>query len=473
MPNSKESGEGGAIYFEGIKTPEAILRNVKFLFNVAVGGLSSGSTVSSLGGALSITEGTDLYCSNCTFFGNAALYGIGDDAISYSQDSTVTNVVYFVDSSFHNLSTALTEELKYSTTMFAGDLCTLVKNITLALQTVDSRLGTVRRRTISKDNDPSPPVHLNSHLLAPNSTRISRSGGYRKLLDLGLQRSNISGMNVFISFYPAIVIANGYAVFFDSSFVGFYHIFFGDVASILSETKMAESRNSASVIYGKFQTNLALTIVEADVFLIAAFRKFTIGQLSLFNATLFISFNIIISGDSFLYNSSVVGAGSTLVNSLLTNYSLINSSIYFPYTPKNLTHAAVKNPTIRFVSTVLAGLSLQSILSSSSSSLVSKIPVSNKVFGSRNISFISSLTFDSCTFVITKELIVRSKQHSSSNDIVVASKAALATTFLVVLKNKAVVNITGGAVISLSADTCFYATNTTTSGITNSGLIQV
>lgn len=466
--NSKESGEGGAIYFQGIKSPEAVLRNVKFLFNVAVGAHSSGSTVSSLGGALSITEGTDLNCVNCVFFGNAALHGIGNDVISYSQDPSMTNVLYFLNTSFHNLSTALTDELKQTTSMFARELCTMVQNITLAMQTVT---GTGRRRTISSDSDPSHLVHPNSHLQLPSSMSNSSSGGYRKLLDLGFQRLNISGLNVLISFYPAIVIANGYAVFIYPLFIGFYHVFFGDITSIFTDTPIQVSRNSASVIYGNIQTNLALTILEADVFLIAVLKKFTIGQLSLFNATLFISFNIIIGGDSFLYNSSIVGAGSTLVNSLLTNYSL-NSSVHLPYTPHNLTHVSVKNPTIRFASTVLAGLSLQSILSSSSSNLVSKSSLSNKKLGGRNISFISSLTFDSCTFVITKEFIVRSKQHSSSDDVSGSYKVALVTTFLVILQNKALVNITSGAVVSLSADTCFYATNTNTSGITNSGLIH-
>ena len=466
VKNSKESGEGGAIYLEGVQNPDARFRNVRFYFNIAIGVNSQHTSVSSFGGALSISEGSNVSCTNCAFYGNAAVYGVGNDVISYSQDNTVSNFVTFKNSSFYNVSAALMTQLREITSIFATELCFRVKNITSAIETAESIAGLVRRRTAMLESDPSSLVrptllHRSLPIDPNNPDRMTNpsSGRYRKLLDLGFQKLNISGVNIL---YPGVAIVNGYAFFLAPTFIGFYHVFFGDVVSILSGTSFpASSRSSVSLIYGKFQTNLALTIIEANVFLVAILKKMTIGQLSLFNGTLFISNNIIISGDSYLYNASIIGAGSNMVHSVLTNLTNINYTVR-PY---------VAIPTIRFVSTVIAGLSLESILSSSSSSsIVSKIPTSNKLLGNRNISFISSLTFDSCTFVIAKELIVRSTtRHSSSNDLAFASKSALATTFLVVLKNKAVVNITTGAVMSLSADTCYYAINTTSSGIINAG----
>ena len=454
-----QAGVGGAIFFQGVRKPEALLKNVRFFRNVAQGE-STSTVLLAVAGAMGISLGTNITCTNCVFSSNVALYGLGNDIMSFSSDELKLNYAFFANCTFSNLTDDTLKNVIDATATLTLQLCTKVSEITRIINGLN-----VSRRLESQDTleerhlkyvQPKDEL-LFPFMRVPSALSGAEFSTRRNLASKPIPNFNFSGIASLVNFFPSIVMANGYSIFIRPNFNGQYHIFLGNTNSfgVKSSNLISYSRRAVSTIYGNIQTNLIVTIVEADLFLVAAVKKMTIGRLNAFNATLFISSNVIVSSSSVLYNASILGSGSTNYSSYRHHKKLTNFTI-----------SSVIYPTIRFKGAVLAGLSLQNIASSFGSGSVFTAATS-KSSEAGNTTYVSRLTLDSCIMFISSEFLISASAYAPRYDTPLS--LFLTTTVLVILRNKAIVNITAGASMSIFANTLFYAINSTSSGIVNAG----
>lgn len=466
-----QSSEGGAIAIIGVNTPVARFHRVHFILNCAIGSNSPFATAS-FGGALSISQASNISCNECVFKGNAALFGFGNDLISYSGESSKDNNIFFSNSTFSNLTDATLAVLLVKTVELSHELCITVKNVSNVasiIAAVENGVGSLKtsphRRTTEEveylaHQQQRENVAKNKRIKNTQNIVDTESTG-RKIGTSGLKYFNRTGLSALVSFFPSVVIANGVSAFVDPTFIGRYNIFFGDLVSIgiSSPVLFSNGKHTVSTIYGNIQNDLVITVVEAELAMVAILKGMTVGQLNVFNSTLFISNNIIVRGESFLYNATIIGAGS----SLLLNSSIFNHR-HFKY---NRSFASVKYPTIRFKSSVLAGLTVNSLISSSSSSTSNSKKATASRSGVNNISFVSKITLDACIVIVSKELLIDAPLSLPGSKIPI--DLFVQTNVMFILLNKAIVNISKNAFVSVFTDTLFYAKNTSTSGIINYG----
>lgn len=466
-----QAGEGGAVSFVGVSNQLVTINRAQFLFNGAIGSNEKEAWIA-IGGAMSISQGSNVSCENCEFKGNAAVFGIGNDIISYSGEVLKDNDVYFNNCSFYNLSSTIFATVVANALKFRRDLCLNVQNFSAAENALEKKLENVLHHRSNKDTYTtlhdrklsSSVAHrrvVKSFLFPSNQ---SRGGRIRNLLSSPQTEFNFSSDSLLLSFLPSVVISNGFTVFLEPLFVGEYSILFGDAISLGLNiySALSNGKMGLSTIYGNIQNHLLITSIGSQVALIAMKKGMTVGQLNMFNATLFISNNIVISGNSFIANATIVGAGS----SILSNSTFASTFLHKHKARHNRTITAVKYPTIRFKGTLLVGLDLTAIRDDEVQGLRDVI-VSVLQSGNQNISYVTKFSLDACKLIIAGQMVVDAVVLSSLSKL--PTNVFSGTTVLFELINRAVVNITHFAEMVLLTDTLFYTKNATTCGIVNAG----
>lgn len=120
-----QAGEGAALGVLGAKTPALILEGVNFTANHAQSSQSSFSF--SNGGAITMSQASNVSATSCRFEGNAAFFGIGNDIASLAGENDEDNTLLLQDCFFYAASGA---ELNayYSTFLaIANSFCSKVE----------------------------------------------------------------------------------------------------------------------------------------------------------------------------------------------------------------------------------------------------------------------------------------------------------------------------------------------------------
>jgi hypothetical protein len=185
-----------------------------------------------------------------------------------------------------------------------------------------------------------------------------------------------------VNFHPYVVVTSGKAYFENPTFVGTYHMFFGDFPEIISHTysdsyitNSIVTVPSNSAIFGHIvQDDLILTAVTASIEIFDSndSLQYNISQINLFNATFQLNRNLTVTGGSFVTDSTITSVQA-------------DTSSLIPYLQGGDNH-----PTVTFDNVLFFGVSLQAALLATESIIQQK---SNSVNISQTVVTIDSVRY--------------------------------------------------------------------------------
>ena len=246
---------------------------------------------------------------------------------------------------------------------------------------------------------------------------------------------------------PNFAAISGRVVLDNPKFLnGTYHVYFGSINSIYRSGLSDLTGYCDAVIYGDIiNPFLIISAVNATLGLLTITKNFNgmiVGQIGLFRSKLFISNNITVNVESFIYNSSIE---SYVGHSKFENVFVLNSNYHF-----------IRNkirPVIIFDNNLFVGVNIANLFlylknggSSNSKPMISK---SYLIINYCNIVINHNLTFASFPFPVS----------SSSKDSFID----------VILENGAFINITQRASMNLGINVNISGNSTYKYSVWNSG----
>lgn len=109
--------------------------------------------------------------------------------------------------------------------------------------------------------------------------------------------------------YPSVVITSGTAALVNPTFEGEYHVFLGDLLSLVYGDSSPTGGVCSGSIYGDIrQTSLTITVFQAAL-TVANFVEegLSLRKLTLMNGTLFVGNNVTVTGNSSIISSTISG----------------------------------------------------------------------------------------------------------------------------------------------------------------------
>jgi hypothetical protein len=264
---SQLAGEGGAIGVNAVSGYPLYIRHTNFTSNQAI---SLTSTATSTGGAIIITYGSNVSVVGCYFEQNQA--DVGNDIYSQNQ---VRNSIFIFSSRFY----------------YSGQTpFVLSKQI----------------------------ISFSAYLCSTNSAP------HRSLAIIGNPLSD------YLNIYPSIAVTGGNAFFYNTSFYGKYHCFFGDYGQYYTElsTGVSSSNGAADTapsaviipINNNNLKNLLITVYYSNLDILVHNAQATtlLGELNIFYGNFTFINDIIVLNTSFLYQSAIKGLINTTEYSNIT-----------------------------------------------------------------------------------------------------------------------------------------------------------
>lgn len=338
--NSGTAGQGGAVAVIGSSRPGVTMTRVNFTDNAAV---SRTGFVLSFGGALAVAVASNVSGTHCRFQRNAALYGLGNDVSAVAGESDYKSDVTFRDSVFSAATGAEVLQVRRRVTLRQVLLCAALSRVIARAVPSQRRLGdgvegdtSVARREL--------PAWLSSQWRREQelereweaqgrpSERSSRAAASIKR-GLSLMRvdppqnspedateergsestllggsKKDGGVPAFYH-YPSVVITSGTAALVNPTFEGEYHVFLGDLLSLVYGDSSPTGGVCSGSIYGDIrQTSLTITVFQAAL-TVANFVEegLSLRKLTLMNGTLFVGNNVTVTGNSSIISSTISG----------------------------------------------------------------------------------------------------------------------------------------------------------------------
>jgi hypothetical protein len=503
-----QAGTGGAIGIVGVAIPPVLLSNVTLEDNVAT--RPSRNRAVSLGGAIaaSLSSNVSVYASR--FLNNFALYGVGNDVISITATTHDSNYIYFYNTEFQSVSSALPNRI--STLM--NRTVELCNDLSEFIDTYDNLDFTPswRRRLVQSDGDRIDLVETlatfvedgahvvrvvlfgDEHFISVSSNtwedkynalvatvknlelsfRHVDHGEMRRVLLNDLEKLHASSKQHFkiestatpinsfdlFNFLPGIALTAGASILEECTFSGRYHMFVGSYTTIVSNQNGGDDLGLSQLpcdlkILGNISSDdLAITMIGANV-LIDLFDdhddvKFR--EINIFNGTLTYSCDIAIGSTSFLYSAELIGTNSI--------YDSDQNSL------KIL-------PTVTFEDDLLTGYTLVQAASSNRDSFISVIHFHSFNF-TTNSTAQSVLVFRGCNVVVAGTMYLDSPYRG----IDAYGNFSDGTTYTfsnckVEMKNNATLLIANSGTLALFTSTSIVSDSFNTPALINNGNISL
>lgn len=565
--DSSEVGQAGALSIIGVADPALVMRNVNFTNNVAMA-LTTSSSSTSLGGAITISQSSNVSLTQCFFHTNVAVNGEASDVASVAGDDGEENFVRFFNPSFvaytyaevreivrHSVelqslfceaAQAIKEEaadIRNRNFLYGGPASTHTfssnyavvphrlhsldstagegwgeskvvalsgPEVELAMVTewlsdpqrasFDTDLGALKPEDKAKENLAlryqallKEEIQFGAHeqdfgkvgLVGVDlASRSSAEAVSRRLLETlpedvleeeattaetssvsvtaGTDFRNTSVFETLVRFQPGVIITSGSCLFDSPTFVGAYHVFFGDYAAVSALKRGSDDNTglnagtklSSSIIYGDIrQERLTLTVLRATLGLHfeESGRPTAAHQVNMFNGTLLVGNNLTFSSGCFL-TDSVVSA-------------VWNQTLEYGVSPFQFG----KNHQLYFDGPVFVGIAAADLFG------VNEAIISNFLRNDENITYGTSLTLVAVTMQVRRSLTLDS---SSPNQMLEGRTLPLvvnkrATNLLMWLDQGAVLNITTTGHLFLLTHSLVVAEYKDEVAVINSGVISL
>lgn len=357
--SGSRAGQGGALALVGVTKNPAVISNCNFTLNAAISPQSS--TMSSFGGALVISVGTNVTIKQSIFGANYAKHGLGNDIASVTGDQQGLSYVRAKYCTFE----AITVPQIISITKIIG-----TRNLQIC-DTLNEVFGQVTRRLSEEDSpDSDSGDSQNTNKIYSRKIEISDKIQLtsQKILELTAQTSGRDSVNAekllqvhmmylkelnneidvlkqtlrprrdllslrfsksFVA--PSIVVNNGYMNFYMPTILGIYHVFFGNLGYLVSSISTAALPSNiycAGAIYGSnkgLNRGLLLSAVGSSVTVATNSQSpLYISELHLFNSTLYISNNIHIQVNSTIDSSTISAVVSPIFGRILSSAPVLS-----------------------------------------------------------------------------------------------------------------------------------------------------
>ena len=498
--SSGTSGQGGAVAVIGSAHPGVSFTRVNFSDNTAV---SRTGFVLSFGGAVAVAVASNVTGLSCRFTRNTALYGLGNDINVMSGESDIASSVSFQDSVFSASSGSEVVDVRKQVTLRQALLCAALNRLIAHAELPSRRLSDGPRGPNPNPNrggldealqpwlsqqwleeqrreqaweargrvDENPNSNPNPN---PNLGRVDEAGSALRAsgrlvrglsfmrtaddedeqgrsLDLrepnpnpnpssnrALGSKKDGGIPAFYH-YPSVVITSGTAALINPTFEGSYHVFLGDLLSLLYGAAEPSGGACQGRIYGQIQqTSLTLTVFRAALTVANyASEGLQLRKLTLMNGTLFVGNNVTVTGNSSIISSTISG--------VLDLSQMQGAPISWL--------VANRHPTLRFKADLFTGFNL----------------VDLKVL--QNVNPQVSLGLLNLPPFITIDACLLKVYHTLEIDTPRLHGAAVANTIHVYMANRALINVTAGATLSIKTTTVVTAASTSAPALVNMGTI--
>lgn len=255
----------------------------------------------------------------------------------------------------------------------------------------------------------------------------------------------------FLAYRISVVATSGQTFISNPTFIGKTHLYFGDYLKINADPSSSSNslsiHPSVSLIEGTLiQEDLTISIVSAVLTLSNPQKRFVLGQLNVFNSTLYIIDNITVSGTSFAANSKIMGIRKVVGEESFTG---VDSSF----------GKSVDNPSITFMQNFITGYSIQSLQNIRDHRKIDLIGINN------NETVMSNMELNSVSLIVENGLLLATSFSRST--------FSLDKLINFSLLNRAVINIISGASLNIVANTLIKAESSTSPALKNSGQINL
>ena len=468
--NSPKAGQGGAVAIVGSSLPGVKMTGVSFLSNAAV---SRTGFVLSFGGAVSVSVASNVTGVDCLFDQNMALYGLGNDISALEGESVLASRLNFKDSRFSAASSTQVINNRKRLSLKEKLLCSAVTRIIANIIPTDDDDPDRRRRRALSDNhkayDPLPDwlrELQEKELLSeqqyqqqreknPRALGLLRTGeGVGQAIKAAMMstpHATIDSDDTLPAFYhyPSVLITSGSARLINPVFEGNYHVFLGDLLSVLlsgvpsastsTSSSSATTSCSASIYGNVIQQSLTLTVFQSTLTLASFYEKsVSLKKMTLINGTLNVANNITVGGNSSFISSTISG-----------KLDLSQLSGPIPAFLKSNYH-----PLIKFKGDLFTGFNLAEV-----KTLQNLNPAAAVILlGLRPI-----INVDSCTLKLYKSFDINTPHRTRESPV--------SEPLSLYMTNNALVNVTSGATMLIKTTTFVMSSTSTSPAIVNFGTI--